>query len=144
MSETSNSKNKDYIRDMKQLKIALQENICLLKVQKKVLTVLLDSDMYFISYCFNKDWDLMYSESKTILVQNLFDGAWDMSWMETYCEDHIYAIQFMFKESKRIQDFAPYVLTNHIDESYRSIEVYISPTEYKEIKEIIDSMLKVF
>ncbi|PGR00759.1 hypothetical protein [Bacillus cereus] len=144
MSETSNSKNKDYIRDMKQLKLALQENKCLSEVQKKVLTVLLDSDMYFISYCFNEDWDLMYSESKTILVQNLFDGAWDMSWMETYCEDPIYAIQFMFKESKRIQDFASYVLTNHIDESYRIIEVYISPTEFTEIKKIIDSMLKVF
>ncbi|PFZ33863.1 hypothetical protein COL77_30560 [Bacillus wiedmannii] len=144
MSETGNSKNKDYIRDMKQLKLALQENKCLSEVQKKVLTVLLDSDMYFISYCFNEDWDLMYSEPKTILVQNLFDGAWDMSWMKTYCEDHIYAIQFMFKESKRIQDFASYVLTNHIDESYRSIEVYISPTEFTEIKKIIDSMLKVF
>ncbi|MGA4465927.1 hypothetical protein ACPA2L_25305 [Bacillus bombysepticus] len=138
MSETSNAKNKDYIRDMKQLKMALQENKCLSEVQKRVLTVLLDSDMYFISYSFNQDWDLMYSECKTILVQNLFDGAWEMEWMETYCEDYIYAIQFMFKEAKRIQDFAPYVLTNHIDEDYRNIEVYISPTEYAEIKKIID------
>ncbi|MEC3226108.1 hypothetical protein P9027_29765 [Bacillus thuringiensis] len=138
MSKSGSLDNKVYIRNMNQLKRTLQENKCLSEKQKKVLTVLLESDMYFISYCFDQDWDLMYSECKTILVQNLFDGNWKMGWMEAYCEDHIYAIQFMLEESKRIRDFAPYVLTNHIDESYISIEVYISPTGFAEIKKIID------
>ncbi|PFX44591.1 hypothetical protein COL32_12110 [Bacillus pseudomycoides] len=133
-----NMKHKKYITNMVELKISLKENSCLSEKQKRALTVLLDSDMYFLSYCFDEDWDLMYSDSKTYFIQKLFDGLWEMSWMQTTCEDHIYAIQFIYKDFKKIQDFAFHVLTDHVEGEYKKIEVYISPTEFEEIRKIID------
>ncbi|PFZ33861.1 hypothetical protein COL77_30550 [Bacillus wiedmannii] len=140
--DSINMKKKKYITDMDELKMALQKNSYLSKTQKKVLNVLLDSNMYFLSYCFDENWDLMYSDSKTYFVQKLFDGLWDMSWMETHCEDHIYAIQFIYKDLKKIQDFAFHVLTDHVEEKYKKIEVYVSLTEFEEIKKIIDLHFK--
>lgn len=34
------------------------------------------------------------------------------------------------------------VLTDHVEEKYKKIEVYVSPTEFEEIKKIIDLHFK--
>ena len=78
----------DFITELSQ---EIESNQVLTDNQKNVLDILLKDDRYFIPFYFD-DWDYIYTEDKTELINLLMQGDWSFEINEIQLHEDIYTL----------------------------------------------------
>lgn len=100
---------------------------------RELLRVLLTSEVYFIPYSFDGEWDYMYSAGKVDFVKMLLKDDWTFDVGAAHLDDDVYIFSIKFSSTKYIKDycFKPYV--DHINETFNKLEIYIPFTDMRQL-----------
>ncbi|GBF34630.1 hypothetical protein DCCM_3750 [Desulfocucumis palustris] len=110
----------------------VDENEYLSNIQKEIIRIILASEVFFVPFAFDGDWDYVYTEGKVVLVSKLLDGKWDVNIMQSVMEDDIYIIEISFQDRRLIADFC----CKYCDDQRsmaEGIEIYVPYSDYLKI-----------
>lgn len=145
VSKIGTERNVYYEMYLNKYQHLIDENELLNHMQREILRIILTSEVFFIPFSINGDWDYVYTVGKVSLVQKLLDGNWFYDIMSSNLEDDVYMIEISFEDSRPITGFCCKYNNDQRDEA-QGIEIYVPYSDFIKIykKQLLPSKSEHF